>query len=342
MESFNPDEIVRQIPELAKMLEIRELLTDLKARVITNRASGWPWRSIVKDQSQVEAIMRELDRVAPLPEGATSSRRKVTDERPRRELVADERGRDHGREERPPFRRRTTIVEERASCSTASSRWWTWRHRTAGEAATPSGQALAGAQPAHPLRWRSGHVRSSTSTRPWSTASSPSSTGRSSAQVNEILHHEEFQKLESAWRGLKFLVDRTDFRRNIQIEILNVSKEELAVRLRGRPRSRSSRGCSSTSTCRSTTSPAASRSAPSSATTSSRNHPQDIALLGNLSKIAAGLPRTVHRRGRVRVLRRARRSTRCRACPTWRRSSSRPSTPSGAPSATPRTPATSG
>ncbi|RLA81237.1 MAG: type VI secretion system contractile sheath large subunit [Deltaproteobacteria bacterium] len=48
-----------------------------------------------------------------------------------------------------------------------------------------------------------------------------------SAQVNEILHHPDFQKLESTWRALKFLVDRTDFRENIKIEILNVSKEDL-------------------------------------------------------------------------------------------------------------------
>lgn len=48
-----------------------------------------------------------------------------------------------------------------------------------------------------------------------------------SDQVNEILHDEKFQKLESAWRGLKFLVDKTNFRRNIKIEVLNVSKEAL-------------------------------------------------------------------------------------------------------------------
>jgi type VI secretion system protein ImpC len=51
---------------------------------------------------------------------------------------------------------------------------------------------------------------------------------RISAQVNEIIHQEDFQALESSWRGLKFLVDRTDFRRNIKLEILNVSKEEIA------------------------------------------------------------------------------------------------------------------
>lgn len=48
-----------------------------------------------------------------------------------------------------------------------------------------------------------------------------------SAQVDAILHHATFQKLESAWRGLKLAVERTEFRENIQFEILNVSKEEL-------------------------------------------------------------------------------------------------------------------
>jgi type VI secretion system protein ImpC len=48
-----------------------------------------------------------------------------------------------------------------------------------------------------------------------------------SAQVNEILHHEQFQKLESAWRGLRLVVDRTNFRENVKIELLNVSKEDL-------------------------------------------------------------------------------------------------------------------
>lgn len=48
-----------------------------------------------------------------------------------------------------------------------------------------------------------------------------------SAQMNEILHNETFQKLESSWRGLKFLIDKTDFRENIEVEILNATKVEL-------------------------------------------------------------------------------------------------------------------
>jgi type VI secretion system protein ImpC len=50
---------------------------------------------------------------------------------------------------------------------------------------------------------------------------------RISLQVDAILHDPLFQKLESAWRSLKFLVDRTDSRENIRLELLNVSKEEL-------------------------------------------------------------------------------------------------------------------
>lgn len=48
-----------------------------------------------------------------------------------------------------------------------------------------------------------------------------------SAQINEILHHKEFQRLESAWRSLWYLVDNTEFRQNIKIEVLNVSKDDL-------------------------------------------------------------------------------------------------------------------
>jgi type VI secretion system protein ImpC len=50
---------------------------------------------------------------------------------------------------------------------------------------------------------------------------------RLSAQVNEILHHTQFMKLESSWRSLKYLVDQCDFRENIKVEMLNVSKDDL-------------------------------------------------------------------------------------------------------------------
>lgn len=43
-------------------------------------------------------------------------------------------------------------------------------------------------------------------------------------QLDAIVHHPAFQALESAWRGLYFLVQRTDFRENIRIAVMDVPK----------------------------------------------------------------------------------------------------------------------
>jgi type VI secretion system protein ImpC len=48
-----------------------------------------------------------------------------------------------------------------------------------------------------------------------------------SKQLDAILHHAAYQKVESAWRSLKFIVDKTDFRENIKLELVNVSKDDL-------------------------------------------------------------------------------------------------------------------
>lgn len=50
-----------------------------------------------------------------------------------------------------------------------------------------------------------------------------------SEQLDVILHAPALQRLESSWRGLKHLVDRTDFRENVRIELLSSTKEELAT-----------------------------------------------------------------------------------------------------------------
>jgi type VI secretion system protein ImpC len=48
-----------------------------------------------------------------------------------------------------------------------------------------------------------------------------------SIQLNEILHHPDFQKLEASWRGLKFLMDRSETGTQLKIKVLNVNKREL-------------------------------------------------------------------------------------------------------------------
>ena len=81
-----------------------------------------------------------------------------------------------------------------------------------------------------------------------------------SQQMDEILHHPSFSP-ESAWRGLKLLVDRTDFRENTRIELINASSR-ICWRISRTVPISSNPACTSTSTPPSTASSAASRWAP--------------------------------------------------------------------------------
>jgi len=47
-------------------------------------------------------------------------------------------------------------------------------------------------------------------------------------QVNLILHHEEFQQLESAWRGLHYLVNNTETDEMLKIRVFNITKKDLS------------------------------------------------------------------------------------------------------------------
>lgn len=53
-----------------------------------------------------------------------------------------------------------------------------------------------------------------------------------SAQINKILHHEEFQKLEGAWRGLHYLVNNTETDELLKIRFMNISKRDLGRTLK--------------------------------------------------------------------------------------------------------------
>jgi len=48
-----------------------------------------------------------------------------------------------------------------------------------------------------------------------------------SEQINQIIHHDEYQELESAWRGLHFLVNNTETDEMLKIRVFNISKKEL-------------------------------------------------------------------------------------------------------------------
>jgi type VI secretion system protein ImpC len=56
-----------------------------------------------------------------------------------------------------------------------------------------------------------------------------------SDQINAIMHHADFQKLESAWRGLHHLVSNTETDEMLKIRVLSISKDELRSTLKKYP-----------------------------------------------------------------------------------------------------------
>jgi type VI secretion system protein ImpC len=51
-------------------------------------------------------------------------------------------------------------------------------------------------------------------------------------QINLIIHSEEFQKLEGAWRGLHYLVNNTETDEMLKVRVMNISKNDLAKTLK--------------------------------------------------------------------------------------------------------------
>src|SRR5271165_1248658 len=48
-----------------------------------------------------------------------------------------------------------------------------------------------------------------------------------SGQLNEVMHSQEFQRLEASWRGLQYLTANTDTSTMLKIKVLNLSKKDI-------------------------------------------------------------------------------------------------------------------
>lgn len=48
-----------------------------------------------------------------------------------------------------------------------------------------------------------------------------------SAQLNAVMHHEDFQKLEASWRGLSYLISQSETGEKLKIRVMNVNKKDL-------------------------------------------------------------------------------------------------------------------
>lgn len=107
-----------------------------------------------------------------------------------------------------------------------------------------------------------------------------------SRQLDAVMHHEDFQRVESTWRGIKSLVDQTDFRQNVRIELLDVSKDHLVQDFEDVPEIAQS-GLYVHTYIQEYDTPGGEPIAAAISNYEFDRSPQDIALLRNISKVAA-------------------------------------------------------
>jgi type VI secretion system protein ImpC len=107
-----------------------------------------------------------------------------------------------------------------------------------------------------------------------------------SRQLDAVLHHPDFQRVESTWRGVKSLIDQTDFRHNVCIELLDISKKDLVQDFDDAPEIAQS-GLYLHTYIQEYDTPGGEPIAAAISNFEFDRNPQDIALLRNLSKVCA-------------------------------------------------------
>jgi type VI secretion system protein ImpC len=110
--------------------------------------------------------------------------------------------------------------------------------------------------------------------------------GQISRQLDAVMHHPDFQRVESTWRGVKSLIDQTDFRQNVRIELLDISKDHLVQDFEDAPEIAQS-GLYYKTYVQEYDQPGGEPIAAAISNYEFDRSPQDIALLRNISKVAA-------------------------------------------------------
>lgn len=110
--------------------------------------------------------------------------------------------------------------------------------------------------------------------------------GQISQQLDAVMHHPDFQRVESTWRGVKSLIDQTDFRQNVRIELLDISKDHLVQDFEDAPEIAQS-GLYLHTYIQEYDTPGGEPIAAAISNFEFDRSPQDIALLRNISKVSA-------------------------------------------------------
>ena len=68
IKDFSPLEIVKQVPQLSKLLAARNLVKDLKSNLMDNKEFRKKLEAIMQDKTAMDSLVAELDKIVPMGE----------------------------------------------------------------------------------------------------------------------------------------------------------------------------------------------------------------------------------------------------------------------------------
>jgi type VI secretion system protein ImpB len=73
IKDFSPIEIVKQVPQLSKLLAARNLVKDLKSNLMDNKEFRKKLEGIMQDKTAMDSLVAELDKIVPMEEGGAKA-----------------------------------------------------------------------------------------------------------------------------------------------------------------------------------------------------------------------------------------------------------------------------
>ena len=205
MDDFEPEKVARQVKPLRELLELRTRLSDLKGALQTNDKLDEVLLDAVSNTEKLNKLRSELGTKKKGRRGAMANEAKAAATPQTTEQVGEKSLLDQ-------------IVETGRVGTDAATR--------------ERGKNLVKEFITQVLE---GEVTISKDTEAMINARIAQIDHLLSIQLNEILHHPTFQKLEGSWRGLKYLISQSETSAMLKIKVLNVSKKDLLRDLQRAP-----------------------------------------------------------------------------------------------------------
>lgn len=224
MKDFEPEQVARQIPQLRAMLAMRNLLRDLKSNLLDNATFRKELEKILKDPALSQELRDEMSALA------RNKRRVLFNGLTGNMLMSVNT-------ETASAQGQTAVLEKEGVYAslfekinlTPASRLGDINDflDDAALSDAPAGERLTAAMQVFMDCIRKAGQPVEKLDKTLIDHHIAELDYQISRQLDAIMHHEAFQKVESLWRGLKQLVDSTDYSQNVKTEILDVSKDDL-------------------------------------------------------------------------------------------------------------------